>query len=133
MARRRSPFDEFERLFDRMSTQFEDIEGGLAVDVEDAGDSFVVTADLPGFEKEDIDLTLRDDALAIEAEHEEEAGGEEERYVRRERSKRSMKRSVSLPESVDEEGVSASFKNGVLTVTLPKAGVAESGTSIDIE
>jgi len=116
-----------------MSTQFEDIEGGLAVDVEDAGDSFVVTADLPGFEKEDIDLTLRDDALAIEAEHEEEAGGEEERYVRRERSKRSMKRSVSLPESVDEEGVSASFKNGVLTVTLPKAGVAESGTSIDIE
>ncbi|MEE6210813.1 Hsp20/alpha crystallin family protein [Salarchaeum sp. III] len=135
MTRRRSPFDEFERLFDRMSDQFEDfdVESRLAVDVEDTGDAFVVTADLPGFEKEDIDVHLRDDALQIDATHEESPEKDvKEQYIRRERSKRSVSRSLSLPEAVDEDAVSASFNNGVLTVELPKSRDEDDSTSIDI-
>ncbi|QDX40094.1 Hsp20/alpha crystallin family protein [Salarchaeum sp. JOR-1] len=138
MTRRRSPFDEFERLFDRMSNQFDefeefDVESRLAVDVEDTGDAFVVTADLPGFEKEDIDVHLRDDTLQVDATHEASPEDDvQEQYIRRERSKRSVSRSLSLPESVDEDAVSASFNNGVLTVELPKASGEDDSTSIDI-
>ncbi|MGB9986845.1 Hsp20/alpha crystallin family protein [Salarchaeum japonicum] len=138
MTRRRSPFDEFERLFERMSDRFDDfdefdVESRLAVDVEDTGDAFVVTADLPGFAKDDIDIRLRDDTLQIDATHEESPEDSvEDEYIRRERSKRSVTRSLALPESVDEDAVSASFNNGVLTVELPKADEADDSTSIDI-
>ncbi|WP_020222210.1 Hsp20/alpha crystallin family protein, partial [Halarchaeum acidiphilum] len=74
---RRNPFDDIDRLFDRLNRQFEDAaemleEGqgdafgsGFAVDVEDADDEFVVTVDLPGFEKEDVDVRVQDRSLSI--------------------------------------------------------------------
>jgi HSP20 family protein len=133
---RGSPFDELERLLDKMNDARERASGGLAVDVEDEDDQFAVTADLPGFDKDDIDVEVHDRTLRIEARHEEETKTEEEdedNYVRRERSKRSLSRSVTLPEEVDEAGASASFENGVLTVTLPKAHTSEESTSVDIE
>ncbi|MFB6070519.1 MAG: Hsp20/alpha crystallin family protein [Halanaeroarchaeum sp.] len=141
---RRNPFDEIERMLDRMAKQFEGMDdirsfdAGFAsridVDVEDRPDDYVVTADLPGFEKEDIDVELADETLRISAqrasEHEDEEPG---RYVRRERSRESMSRSISLPEPVREDDVEGRFKNGVLTVTLPKRHTAEDSHSIDIE
>lgn len=130
---RGSPFDELERLLDKMNDARERAGGGLAVDVRDDDEQFVVTADLPGFEKEDIDVEVRDRTLRIDARHEEEFGTDESDFVRRERSKRSLSRSVSLPEDVDEEGASASFENGVLTVELPKAHTSEESTRVDIE
>jgi HSP20 family protein len=90
-----------------------------------------VTADLPGFEKEDIEVTLADRTLRIEAEHDAEVSTEGE-YVRRERRHESASRSVRLPEAVAEEGIEATHSNGVLTVTLPKRD-AEGGTRIDID
>jgi HSP20 family protein len=136
MAGRRNPFEEIEEMMNRMSRQFEESmgrselgqltgrEGGAAVDVADRDDELVVTADLPGFTTEEIDLTLRGDELRIDAEHEQETeeGGErdEGRYIRKERRHQSVSRSVTLPEEVDEENVSAEYRNGVLTVTLPK-------------
>ncbi|CQH43825.1 Hsp20-type molecular chaperone [Halobacterium hubeiense] len=130
---RGSPFDELERLLDKMNDARERAGGGLAVDVEDEDDQFVVTADLPGFEKDDIDVEVRDRTLRIEARHEEETEEGEDNYVRRERSKRSLSRSVTLPEEVDEAGASAAFQNGVLTVELPKVHTSEESTSVDIE
>lgn len=110
--------------------------GDISMDVADQGDEYVVTADLPGFEKEDIDVTLQGDQLRIEAEHssETEEGDESDgEYLRKERRHQSTSRSVSLPEEVDEESVSAQYRNGVLTVTLPKAAAEESdSTNIDI-
>ena len=94
-----------------------------SIDVADRGEEFTVTADLPGFDTEDIDVSIREDVLRIEAEHEEESeeGDEEDgRYLRKERRHQSVSRSVTLPEQVDEEAVSAEYRNGVLTVTLPK-------------
>lgn len=132
-------------MIDRMSRQFEESMRGpdwqtamdgtsASIDVADRGEEFVVTADVPGFDTEDIDVSIREDVLRIEAEHEEETeeskgsggesgggdGGEQGRYLRKERRHQSVSRSVTLPEQVDEENVSAEYQNGVLTVTLPK-------------
>jgi len=128
-----SPFDELERLLDKMNDARERASGGLAVDVRDDDEQFVVTADLPGFEKDAIEVEVRDRTLRIDARHEEELGVDESDYVRQERSKRSLSRSVSLPEDVDEGEASARFENGVLTVDLPKAYADEESTSVDIE
>ena len=125
-------------MMNRMSRQFEESMGGpdlsqltggtgTSIDVADHDDEFVVTADLPGFQKDEIDVSLRGDRLHVEADHEqerEETGGEDEtRYLRKERRHQSVSRSVTLPEDVDEENVSATYRNGVLTVTLPKLHV----------
>lgn len=147
MARRGNPFDELEDMFDRMSRQFESVgqqfeestesfgwQGGtqMSLDVADRGEEFVVTVDLPGFEKEDIDVRLRDDRLSIDAEREEEMEEGDGEYLRRERSQRSVSRSVSLPEPVDGENVTAEYNNGVLSVTLPKMDGSEESREIDI-
>ncbi len=144
MSRKPTPFDEIERLIERMSEQFQDVEqwsgiesawpGRLKVDVEEFDDTFEVTADLPGFETEDIEVELVDDQLRIQAETEtEEAEEEPGRYVRRERRERAVDRRVTLPGGVEEDEVEATFTNGVLTVTLPRAAESEDAHQIDID
>ncbi|WP_135665289.1 Hsp20/alpha crystallin family protein [Halorhabdus rudnickae] len=135
MPSKPNPFDEIDRMFDRMSRQFESLDptdfagslGGIPVNVRDEGDTFVVTADLPGYESDDIDVTLPDaTTLRISAEtesdvtSEDESEGEEITFVRRERRQQSVSRSVTLPQRVTEDDTEASYQNGVLTVTLPK-------------
>lgn len=131
-----NPFESIEEFIERMDQEFDADPFGatepVAVDVRDADGEFVATADLPGYEKDDIEVTLADRTLRIEADRETHAESEEGEYIRRERTYESVSRSVSLPEPVDAEGVSASFSNGVLTVTLTKQD-ADGGTQIDIE
>lgn len=145
MPDRSNPFKDIEELFDRMSRGFEP--RGLAVhevavDVSETDSDLVVTADLPGYDKDDIDVAVEGDRLTISAEHEEsvESAGEAEdaddgvHYHRRERTRRSVSRSVHLPTAVDETAASASYRNGVLTVTLPKeAPDADEGYDIDVQ
>ncbi|UPV75763.1 Hsp20/alpha crystallin family protein [Halorussus limi] len=147
MAGRKNPFEDLEEMIERMSRQFEQSMGGGAmeqlsgsgasVDVADHGDEFVVTADLPGYQKEDIDVTLRGDHLQIRAETQQEtedSDDEDGQYIRKERRHRSVNRSVTFPEEVDEENVSAQYRNGVLTVTLQKLTAGDGDShSIDIE
>jgi HSP20 family protein len=147
MTSRRNPFREIERMFEQMSEQFEQSSsqweqtpfgfgGGeaMSVDVEERDDEFVVTADVPGFDKDEIDVQLADDTLEIAADHEETREEKAEgKYIRQERSRRSMSRSVRLPEPVEESDVAAKYKNGVLTVTLPKATPSEGGKQVEIE
>jgi HSP20 family protein len=131
-----NPFDSIEEFIQRMDQEFNTDPFGtsepIAVDVRDGDGEFVVTADLPGYDKNDIGVTLADRTLRIEVERETHDEVEEGEYVRRERSHESASRSVRLPEPVSEDGVSASFSNGVLTVTLAKRD-ADGGTEIDIE
>ncbi|RDI70044.1 Hsp20/alpha crystallin family protein [Halopelagius longus] len=140
----RNPFQELERMFEQMNRQFEQSpwsmgqegmfgRGSVDIDLADHGEEFVVTADLPGFEKENIDVQCTEEQLTIRAERERETETSEENYLRRERSDERMQRSVRLPEPIDADGVSATFQNGVLTVTLPKAGSSDRGQNIDIE
>ncbi|WP_128477027.1 Hsp20/alpha crystallin family protein [Halorussus pelagicus] len=147
MSGRKNPFEDLEEMIDRMSRQFEESMGGGAmeklggggasIDVADRGEAFVVTADLPGYRKEDIDVTLRGDHLQIRAETEqetEESDDEDGQYIRKERSHRAVNRTVTFPEDVDEENVAAEYRNGVLTVTLQKLVAGdEDSHSIDIE
>jgi HSP20 family protein len=138
MTSRKRPFEEIERLLERMSDVREQEDRDLAMDVEDADDSFVVTADLPGFDKDDIDVEVRDRTLHVSAVHEEETEAEETEdeettFIRRERSKQSVSRSVTLPQAVEEAQAAATFENGVLTVKLPKSRAGEESTSVDVE
>lgn len=148
MAKPVNPFDELDRLFERMQQNVEEAArwweqepfegefgpGTVQIDLEDREDELVLTADLPGFDTEDIDVRVTDRTLHLEAEREESA--EEERdgeFVRRERRLASVARSVPLPESVVEDDIEASYRNGVLTVRMPKREPVESGTAIEIE
>jgi HSP20 family protein len=139
-----NPFDELERLFERMSRQFDEATGmwnaetpfgrmeSMSIDLVETDDEFVVTADLPGFERDDVDIQVTDHTLRIEAEHEEATEEHEADYLRRERRHESVHRSIRLPDEVDKEAVEARMKNGVLTVTLPRLE-AEEARSIEIE
>jgi HSP20 family protein len=134
-----TPFEDVEKLFERFDRQFE--AGGLTpfrevdVDVVDREDSYVVAADLPGFEKSDVDASLSDRRLTVSAERSEGSEESEGRYLRRERSRDSVSRTVVLPDAVVADEASATYENGVLTVTLPKvAAVADAeGTSVEVE
>lgn len=144
MARRTNPFDDIEELFDRLSQQFENQSfgqqsfgmagaGRINVDLADRDDEFVVTADVPGFTKEDISVRVSENTLSIDAEREQTTEEEEETYLRSERRRESMSRSLRLPEPVEEDAVSATYSNGVLTITLPKYDTGSGGRSIEIE
>jgi HSP20 family protein len=134
----RNPFEDLEKMFDRMSRQFD--ESGVSrlrdvsVDVAERDGDIVVTADLPGYEKSDIDVAVSGRELTIEAERSGESEERDENYIRRERSHRRVSRSLMLPEEVVEAEASASYKNGVLTVTLPRetADEDEDSHSIDV-
>lgn len=133
---RGNPFDEIEDLFDRITGELEGETWGrtpsVPVDVADTGDAFVLTVDLPGFDKDDIDVTIADTTVRINAERETGTDIETDTFLRRERKRGAVTRSVRLPEPVDDDGVEASYATGVLTVTLPKIG-GEGGTRIEIE
>jgi len=148
MANPRNPFRELDRLFEQMQenvgeasrwwesepfARTERDSASMRVDLRDAGDELVLTAELPGFEKDDIDVHLTDQSLEIDAEHREEVEASDDEYIRRERYRASMSRSIPLPEAVAVEDVSASYGNGVLTVTMPKSEPESEGTEIDVD
>jgi HSP20 family protein len=91
-----------------------------AMDLLETEDEFVLRADLPGLSESDVNIELEDNVLTVsgerKAEHEERGEG----FHRIERSYGAFRRSLTLPEGVDPEGVSASFDKGVLEVHIPK-------------
>ncbi len=99
--------------------------GTPAIDIIDRGKELVVKADMPGVGKEDIDISLHDDTLTITGEVKAEKETKEDNYYHMERRSSSFSRSVSVPFKVEADKISASLKNGVLTVTLPKSEAAE--------
>lgn len=90
-------------------------------DIRDDGDKYVMESELPGFEKEDIKLDINGTQLTIAAEHSTNSDEKDEKgnYIRRERTFGSYKRSFDISD-VDTEAISAEYKNGVLTLELPK-------------
>lgn len=120
--------DELDRLFDfTMPTRDSGLFGGWtpALDVYDEKDNFVVHLELPGLKKEDIDISLREGVLTVSGERKQENESKEGETFRSERYFGRFQRSVTLPSLVDANKVAASYKDGVLTITLPKAEEAK--------
>ena len=130
-----------ENVFDRLMNVFDEpfMQGFRApefkVDVKDNGESYDLTAELPGMKKEDISLNYRDNYLTIAAKNEQsndkkDAAGN---YVRRERSQSSMSRSFYI-DGIDDSKATADYKDGILSIHLPKTVQAEdAGHTISIE
>ena len=118
-------FDEFfERPFGS-SSMFSDspLERDFAplLDISETDKEITVTAELPGLEPDEIDLTFNQGSLTISGEKHAEQEQEGETYYRIERSYGSFQRTVALPPDVDEDKIKATFKRGVLRVVVPKS------------
>lgn len=92
----------------------------ISCDIADKGDRFVLTADLPGMEKDEVSVNVIDNEIEISAEHKEAIEEKKKEYVRKERSETKYYRRLSLPEEIVSSKVTAKMTNGVLTVELPK-------------
>jgi len=143
-----NPFSELEKIQDEMNKLFSFslsrwpertsglMEGtwGPAVDIYDSKDNIFVKADIPGMAKEDINVSIHGDTLVIKGEKKQEKEIKEKDFVRAERYYGSFHRAVSLPTEVDANKVSATYKNGVLELILPKKEEAKpKEIKIDVE
>lgn len=139
MKRWLDSFDEIRRLQDRIDDLLGEIKSGekrldvpgmtqFPADVIDEGDKVRVTAELPGFNKEDIDVGIEDSQLDIYAKKEEKEEEKEKDFIRQERKFGEVRRKIPLPSDVKEEEIKATYNNGVLEVTMPKAEAAKKTT-----
>ena len=96
------------------------------VDVRENEKAYVLEAELPGFDEKDIEVRMDGNSLTITSKKEEEKSEEKDKnYLLRERRVSSFSRSFKLPENADLEGISASFKNGVLSLEIQKKAEAQ--------
>lgn len=91
-----------------------------AVNVEETEKEIIVTADLPGIDPKDVDITIEHNVLTVKGECKVEEEEKKKNYHRVERSYGSFQRSLLLPDTVESEKITATSKNGVITITLPK-------------
>jgi HSP20 family protein len=91
-----------------------------AMDLVETDEHFVLKADLPGLTESDVNIEVEDNVLTVSGERKAEHEDKREGYVRVERAYGAFRRSLTLPEGVDPETVTASFENGVLEVRIPK-------------
>ena len=96
-----------------------------SIDVSETKSDLVIKAELPGMDSKDIDISLSNGFLTIKGEKNQEKEEKDENYHLIERSYGSFTRSVQLPREVQSDKITASFKNGVLRVTLPKSEEAK--------
>lgn len=115
----RSMMDDFFRTPFFSSPFFNWTSAMPAVDIEETDDAYIVTAEVPGFNKDEIEVELHDNVLMIRGKRERREGG---RFLRRERawSSAQFQRVLQLPGDVDPHGVKADFSKGELVITLPK-------------
>ncbi|MBI2528369.1 MAG: Hsp20/alpha crystallin family protein [Candidatus Rokubacteria bacterium] len=117
---------EMERFFDRFGDwEFPELrpfgDWAPSLDVSETKEAFVVKAEIPGIEPKEIQVSLDNQMLTLKGEKKHEKEEKEEQFYRMERAYGAFARSVRLPAPVDGSKVTAAFKNGLLTVTLPKA------------
>ncbi len=116
--------EQFSRLFDTSfpgrSSESDLTTWAPAVDIQETENELVLKADLPGIEEKDIDVRIENNTLTIRGERKFEKQVNEDNYLRVERSYGSFSRSFSLPNTINTEAINAEYKNGVLTVQMPK-------------
>ena len=140
-----NPFQEFENLLERYSkgggsrlgkqldADMSFADWAPSVDIEENDDKYMIRADLPGVEKKDIDVKLENGVLSIRGEKQlETETGKGTKQHRRERFHGTFARSFTLPDAVKSDAVDASYRDGVLTLHIPKMEQAKP-KSIDIK
>ena len=115
--------DPFSGLFDNWANDNRD--SGLRVDLAERDDRYVISAEIPVVKSEDLNVTVENDVLTISAEKHDEFEGKEDGVYRRERSFGRLSRSFKLGDQVNAEKIDAEYKDGVLTLNLPKAEKAK--------
>lgn len=128
---------EMERVFDRFfEPRWDEFEAGGAwapkLDVSETKDAYMVKAEIPGVDQKDLSVSLQNQILTIKGEKHQEKEEKDEKYHRVERSWGEFTRAIALPGAADTEKVNATFKDGVLTITLPKTPAAK-GTTIPVK
>jgi len=150
------PFETLRREIDRL---FEDFDGGLwrsplrrslfetspffgresalaapAVDISDTEKAYEITAELPGIDEKNIEVNVANGVLTIKGEKQDDKEEKKKDYYLRERTYGSFERSFEVPDGVDADKIEASFKKGVLTITLPKKPEAQKAAKkIDVK
>jgi len=122
--------DEIDRLFDSPLTEFPPASNLLsgwtpAFDVYENKDNFTVVAELPGMKKEDIAVSLHQGSLSVSGERRSESKHEDAEVYRAERFFGRFQRTITLPTDVAGDKVKANYKDGILTITLPKTEEAK--------
>jgi len=125
------PFDEMRRMMENLwMAPFEELgrwgDGFIPkVDIKDEDKEIIVSAELPGMDQKDIDVTVTNDSIRISGEKKHEREEEEKDFYRHERFCGSFDRVIDLPAEVEEDKAEAEFSKGVLTIKLPKSEEAQ--------
>ena len=133
-----TPFERMEEMFDEFFRRpfgqavwpavpriFERTEPVPMVDIYEEGDAVILSSELPGMTKDDIEITLTDDRVTLAGEKKKEEKTEKKDYYRLERTYGSFKRTIRLPAEVQTDKAKASFKDGVLKIRIPKTEAAK--------
>ncbi len=123
----------FDRFFEPKAEEFAALVGWVPrLDVSETKDALVVKAETAGVDPKDIQISLQEQLLTIKGEKRQEKDDKDEHFHRMERSYGSFARAIRLPVPVAADKVNATFKNGLLTITLPKTPAAK-GTTVPIK
>lgn len=128
----RNPFKGVEQLFSHFTEELNSM-GTFPVDMSDEEDQLQVTADIPGYDEDEIDVIVENNTLMISAETEETSEKSAEELLVNERRHSSVSRSISLPPNVDVDSGHAEYNNGVLNITFNKKEFNDSETQINVE
>ncbi|MEM1534967.1 MAG: Hsp20/alpha crystallin family protein [Candidatus Pacearchaeota archaeon] len=123
--------DIFDEIFEKMARLRRELELGFErfekemrvpmLDLRETENELIASIEMPGIDKKDIELILTEDSLEVKAEKKKEAKVEKEGYIKAERAYKGFHRFISLPVKIIPEQASASYKDGILEVRMPKA------------
>ncbi|NQU27178.1 MAG: Hsp20/alpha crystallin family protein [Candidatus Marinimicrobia bacterium] len=124
------PWNSFDRIYREFFNEDLNLDRSSAnwtpsVDISEDDNKYSVSADLPGVDKKNVHISVKENVLTVTGERIVENNADSANYHRRERSSGTFKRCFRLPELVIEDKISAKFKNGILTIELPKAEIAK--------
>ena len=122
MIPRRNDFDLFDDMFGMDPFFFFFYSKLMKTDIKEKGDKYIIDIDLPGYDKENIDLEIEDGYLKVTAKVDKnvDESDEDEKYIHQERFYGECSRSFYIGKNIKEEDIKASFKKGILTLTIPK-------------
>jgi HSP20 family protein len=129
-------FPSLRRMFDVEPTRRSMSSFGFSappIDISEDDKSYKLSAELPGLDAKDVDVSVSDDMLVLKGEKRQEKEQKDENYYFSERAYGTFQRSFELPASVDRDKITADFVKGVLTITLPKTATASKQKKIEVK